>query len=183
MGLLTNSNNKIHLSWYDLFGCKLGIMNTIGIDADNRLNTHMIQDMKMTRKDFWKGPEGVIRTILRCMGDDATEYISKYVDDIRKSCIIDSKNVFLREPGSISEIYTRCAEQEILSFDDQVIVPFDVYLGISYGCMPDFENVVLSFNVALIKNRCFRAMEETDLLYLYHFAQNQLTTYISGIYL
>lgn len=182
MGLLTNSDKEIRLSWYDLFGCKFGIMNTIGIGADVYLGEHM-QDMKMTRKDFWKGPEGVIRTILRCMGDDATEYINKYVDDIRKSGVIDSKNVFLKEPGSIREIYTRCAEQEILSFDNRVIVPFDVYLGIACGCMPDFENVILSFCVALIKNQCFRAMEEVDLLYLYSFAQNQLTTYISGIYL
>lgn len=182
MGLLTNSDKEIRLSWYDLFGCKFGIMNTIGIGMDVYLGKHM-QDMKMTRKDFWKGSEGVIRTILKCMGDDAVEYVGEYINGIRKSGIVDSKNVFLQEPGSISEIYTRCAEQEILSFDDRIIVPFDVYLGMAHGCMPDFENVIMSFGVALIKNRCFRAMKETDLLYLYSFAQNQLTTYISGIYL
>ena len=182
MGLLTDGNKEMKLSWYDLFGFKFGIMNNVGFDVDTRLSKHML-NIKMTRSEFWRGQEGVIRTILRCMGDDAVEYIGSYVNNIRESGIIDSKNVFLREPGSIREIYTRCAEQEVLKVGNLVIVPSEIYMGITHGSLPYFENVVLSFNVVLVGSLCFRAMEEADLLYMYSFAPIKLTTYISLIYL
>lgn len=182
MGLLTDGNKEMKLSWYDMFGFKFGIMNNVGSDADARVRRHLEQDMKTTRSEFWRGQEGVIRTILRCMGDDATEYVGSYINDIKESGIIDSKNIFLREPGSIREIYVRCAEQKILTFDNWVIVPSEIYMGITHGSLPYFENVVLSFNVVLVENLCFRAMEDSMLLYLYSFAPTRLTSYISLIY-
>lgn len=182
MGLLTDGNKEMKLSWYDMFGIKFGIMDAVGLDSDARLYKHMVQDMKTTRSEFWRGQEGVIRTILRCMGDDATEYVSNYVNSIKESGIIDGKNVFLREPGSIREIYAKCAEQKILTFDNWVIVPSEIYMGITHESSPYFENVVLSFNVVLVENLCFRAMEDSILLYLYSFAPTRLTSYISLIY-